>query len=314
MIAGWGYRHYLVESVYARVTGYMSKPVTKDQHDMYLHLRPTERIDLDTVTPALEITLARVGSPHSNHRGLLDVSLASLQRMLSKRKRLVCKGDWVALPVDGLESLIKERVVPEYTELCKDLKFISSTSIDCYYFKVTDIKTSQPFSPMAVVDCMTKIVQAEWFIHDCQRIPKCSLLKIPSHNHRTALLSSLLSKVSISNDVQIDQIATKTAGMDSKSSYITVDDILHAGKTLVAKAVATTLLLNFFRQGPELLDMYIGESEANDGESSQRARDAKPCVVFFDELIVLLLNVGKEILAVDGSNRKSTAVRVRWDV
>ncbi|KAI0303446.1 P-loop containing nucleoside triphosphate hydrolase protein [Multifurca ochricompacta] len=44
------------------------------------------------------------------------------------------------------------------------------------------------------------------------------------------------------------------------------------GKTLLAKA------------GPELLNMYIGESEANVRRVFQRARDARPCVVFFDEL------------------------------
>ncbi|KAL1924063.1 uncharacterized protein VTP21DRAFT_7098 [Calcarisporiella thermophila] len=57
------------------------------------------------------------------------------------------------------------------------------------------------------------------------------------------------------------------------------------GKTLLAKAVATSCSLNFFSvKGPELLNMYIGESEANVRRVFQRARDAKPCVIFFDEL------------------------------
>ncbi|KAI0948498.1 hypothetical protein AcV7_009223 [Taiwanofungus camphoratus] len=57
------------------------------------------------------------------------------------------------------------------------------------------------------------------------------------------------------------------------------------GKTLLAKAVATSFALNFFSvKGPELLNMYIGESEANVRRVFQRARDARPCVVFFDEL------------------------------
>ncbi|KIJ69555.1 hypothetical protein HYDPIDRAFT_179330 [Hydnomerulius pinastri MD-312] len=57
------------------------------------------------------------------------------------------------------------------------------------------------------------------------------------------------------------------------------------GKTLLAKAVATSCSLNFFSvKGPELLNMYIGESEANVRKVFQRARDAKPCVIFFDEL------------------------------
>lgn len=57
------------------------------------------------------------------------------------------------------------------------------------------------------------------------------------------------------------------------------------GKTLLAKAIATEYSLNFFSvKGPELLNMYIGESEANVRRVFGRARDACPCVVFFDEL------------------------------
>ncbi|KAJ3113922.1 peroxisomal assembly protein [Phlyctochytrium bullatum] len=57
------------------------------------------------------------------------------------------------------------------------------------------------------------------------------------------------------------------------------------GKTLVAKAVATSFSLNFLSvKGPELLNMYIGESEANVRRVFEKARDARPCVIFFDEL------------------------------
>lgn len=57
------------------------------------------------------------------------------------------------------------------------------------------------------------------------------------------------------------------------------------GKTLIAKAIATNFSLNFFSvKGPELLNMYIGESEANVRRVFQNARDARPCVIFFDEL------------------------------
>jgi peroxin-6 len=54
---------------------------------------------------------------------------------------------------------------------------------------------------------------------------------------------------------------------------------------MLAKAVATSCSLNFFSvKGPELLNMYIGESESNVRRVFQRARDASPCVIFFDEL------------------------------
>ncbi|ODQ63587.1 AAA-domain-containing protein, partial [Nadsonia fulvescens var. elongata DSM 6958] len=57
------------------------------------------------------------------------------------------------------------------------------------------------------------------------------------------------------------------------------------GKTLLAKAIASSFSLNFFSvKGPELLNMYIGESEANVRRVFEKARDARPCVIFFDEL------------------------------
>eukprot|EP00889_Picochlorum_renovo_P002751 jgi/Picre1/29781/NNA_005163.t1 len=57
------------------------------------------------------------------------------------------------------------------------------------------------------------------------------------------------------------------------------------GKTLLAKAVATECSVNFLSiKGPELINMYVGESERLVRDVFIRARRAKPCVIFFDEL------------------------------
>ena len=57
------------------------------------------------------------------------------------------------------------------------------------------------------------------------------------------------------------------------------------GKTLLAKAVATESEANFISvKGPELLSKWIGESEKGIREVFRRARQASPCVVFFDEI------------------------------
>ncbi|KAL4857587.1 Peroxisome biogenesis protein 6 [Chlorella vulgaris] len=80
------------------------------------------------------------------------------------------------------------------------------------------------------------------------------------------------------------------------------------GKTLLAKAVATECAISFLSvKGPELINMYVGESERQIREARggrewaewgllacagrtgrsrvfARARRARPCVVFFDEL------------------------------
>ncbi|XP_067945563.1 uncharacterized protein [Watersipora subatra] len=66
------------------------------------------------------------------------------------------------------------------------------------------------------------------------------------------------------------------------------------GKTLLAKAVATECALNFFSvKGPELINMYVGQSEENIRQVFHKARSASPCVVFFDELDSLAPNRGR---------------------
>ncbi|XP_002434443.4 nuclear valosin-containing protein-like [Ixodes scapularis] len=60
------------------------------------------------------------------------------------------------------------------------------------------------------------------------------------------------------------------------------------GKTLLAKAIANESGINFISvKGPELLNMYVGESERAVRQCFQRARNSSPCVIFFDELDAL---------------------------
>lgn len=60
------------------------------------------------------------------------------------------------------------------------------------------------------------------------------------------------------------------------------------GKTLLAKAIANEAGINFISvKGPELLNMYVGESEKAVRQCFMRARNSAPCVIFFDELDAL---------------------------
>ncbi|MCD6235788.1 MAG: CDC48 family AAA ATPase [Thaumarchaeota archaeon] len=57
------------------------------------------------------------------------------------------------------------------------------------------------------------------------------------------------------------------------------------GKTLLAKAVANESEANFISvKGPEVLSKWVGESEKAIREIFRKAREAAPCIVFFDEL------------------------------
>jgi transitional endoplasmic reticulum ATPase len=57
------------------------------------------------------------------------------------------------------------------------------------------------------------------------------------------------------------------------------------GKTTLAKAAATESCVNFISiKGPELLSKFVGESEKQVREIFSKARQAAPCIIFFDEI------------------------------
>jgi transitional endoplasmic reticulum ATPase len=57
------------------------------------------------------------------------------------------------------------------------------------------------------------------------------------------------------------------------------------GKTLLAKALARESEANFISvKGPELLNRWVGESERGVREIFRKARQAAPCIIFFDEI------------------------------
>ena len=63
------------------------------------------------------------------------------------------------------------------------------------------------------------------------------------------------------------------------------------GKTLLARAIAGESGVNFVQvAGPELLDRYVGESEKAVREVFERARQAAPAIVFFDEIDAVAAN------------------------
>jgi transitional endoplasmic reticulum ATPase len=57
------------------------------------------------------------------------------------------------------------------------------------------------------------------------------------------------------------------------------------GKTLMAKAIASLNNANFISvKGPELLSKWVGESEKSLREIFKKAKQAAPCIIFFDEI------------------------------
>jgi transitional endoplasmic reticulum ATPase len=66
------------------------------------------------------------------------------------------------------------------------------------------------------------------------------------------------------------------------------------GKTLLARAIANESGVNFIHvAGPELVDKYVGESEKAVREVFERARQASPAIVFFDEIDAIAARRGE---------------------
>ena len=65
------------------------------------------------------------------------------------------------------------------------------------------------------------------------------------------------------------------------------------GKTLLAKAIANESQVNFIAvKGPALLSKYVGESERGVREVFRKAKQAAPCIIFFDEIDSLVPSRG----------------------
>lgn len=85
-------------------------------------------------------------------------------------------------------------------------------------------------------------------------------------------------------------------------------------KTLMAKAVANECGCNFISvKGPELLTKWFGESEENVRDLFAKARQAAPCVLFFDELDSVAKARGTSAGDAGGADRVVNQLLVEMD-
>src|SRR5438132_12341311 len=75
-----------------------------------------------------------------------------------------------------------------------------------------------------------------------------------------------------------------------------------SGKTLIARALANQCEASFISiKGPELLSKWVGEAEKGIREVFRHAKQAAPCIIFFDEIdaIAARRGIGNDGHAVD---------------
>uniref|UniRef100_A0A669DR36 Peroxisomal ATPase PEX6 n=1 Tax=Oreochromis niloticus TaxID=8128 RepID=A0A669DR36_ORENI len=101
-------------------------------------------------------------------------------------------------------------------------------------------------------------------------------------------------KKEILDTVQLPLQCPELLSLDLNRTGILLCGPPGTGKTLLAKAVATECSMTFLSvKGPELINMYVGQSEENIREVFRRAHSAAPCVIFFDELDSLAPSRGR---------------------
>jgi AAA family ATPase len=126
-------------------------------------------------------------------------------------------------------------------------------------------------------------------------VPKVRWTDIAGLDHVRALLEAITVRPfrasyfkrqenNHANQVQYPDLDIKFGGPQSRKGVLLYGPP-GCAKTLIAQAVATESNQNFLAvKGSELIKMYVGESERAIRDVFRRARAAKPCIIFFDEI------------------------------
>ncbi|BES89089.1 ATPase family associated with various cellular activities (AAA) [Nesidiocoris tenuis] len=162
-----------------------------------------------------------------------------------------------------------------------------------------------------------KIQTSSFVLGDIERLICCCSRPIKGSDQFTCSLSDLKDGIKSMAHSKSDQVVESewqdVGGVDAIKKEVLISLVtnqlmpsvrrtgilLHGppgtGKTLLARTVASQCGRSFVSvKGPELLNMYVGQSEANIRQVFQRAKEAAPCIVFFDELDSLAPNRGNK--------------------
>ncbi|KAF8446597.1 P-loop containing nucleoside triphosphate hydrolase protein [Terfezia claveryi] len=122
------------------------------------------------------------------------------------------------------------------------------------------------------------------------RDPVIKSLAFRTHGFVGADLEALVRGSVLHAISRLETLSPSMAGetLASQDAILESDLERSLKETLVAKALATEAGLNFITvKGPELLNMYVGESERAVREVFRKARAASPSIIFFDEIDAL---------------------------
>ncbi|ORX99542.1 P-loop containing nucleoside triphosphate hydrolase protein [Clohesyomyces aquaticus] len=146
-----------------------------------------------------------------------------------------------------------------------------------------EVLANEDFVTQANFDAVIDQVRPTVLQDSVLEVPKVRWTDIAGLDHVRQLLESITSGFN-TDCIQYPNLDTKFGGPQSRKGVLLYGPP-GCAKTLIAQAVATESNQNFLAvKGSELIKMYIGESERAIRDVFRRARAAKPCIIFFDEI------------------------------
>ncbi|XP_046829878.1 peroxisome assembly factor 2 isoform X1 [Vespa crabro] len=172
-------------------------------------------------------------------------------------------------------------------ELCSDFQYKDLIALTLHTIKIYCKRTKQ-YSEHSITLTKDDFVEAYKYIQSINMDSK-GMPRIPEvYWNDIGGLENL--KHEITRRIRLPMLSSFNFGQSGLLLYGPPG----TGKTLLAKAVATEYQLHFLSvKGPEVLNMYVGQSEQNVRQVFERARSAAPCIIFFDELDSLAPNRGR---------------------
>lgn len=142
-----------------------------------------------------------------------------------------------------------------------------------------DVLTADDFVKQSDFDAVIDQVQPTVLKDSILEVPKVRWDQIAGLDHVRSLLEAITIR-----PFKYPDLDTKFGGPQSRKGVLMYGPP-GCAKTLIAQAVATESHQNFLAvKGSELIKMYVGESERAIRDVFRRARAAKPCIIFFDEI------------------------------
>ncbi|KAF2473082.1 AAA-domain-containing protein [Lindgomyces ingoldianus] len=144
---------------------------------------------------------------------------------------------------------------------------------------LAEILRGQDFIMQVDFEAVIDQVQPTVLKDSVLEVPKVRWTDIAGLDHVRELLQAITVR-----PFKYPDLDTKFGGPQSRKGVLLYGPP-GCAKTLIAQAVATESNQNFLAvKGSELIKMYVGESERAIRDVFRRARAAKPCIIFFDEI------------------------------